>query len=191
MIISPGFFLFLQNFDFLGYWEGQREKMAQNDKKILTLYLRNCTFYDCGFWYKCVKGQYLQEFFFFSFFQNSDFSGFSKFINKYQKEILSCAPPYSHVCNFLPKVRYTELHLYHSAHSYGCDQAQLVMPKVVSKIKSSVCHDRIEGNSMSNHPGHDTFTSQILFIFSLFVDIVEMINPRKFQSSTPYGSQVI
>ena len=44
---------------------------------------------------------------------------------------------------------------------------------------------------MSNHPGHDTLTSQILFIFSLFVDDVEMINPWKFQPSTPYGSKVI
>ena len=39
--------------------------------------------------------------------------------------------------------------------------------------------------------GHDTLISQILFIFSLFVDSVEMINPGKFQSSTPYGSEVI
>ena len=29
---------------------------------------------------------------FFSFFQNSDFSEVSKFINKRQKEILRCAP---------------------------------------------------------------------------------------------------
>ena len=35
----------------------------------------------------------------------------------------------------------------------------------------------IKGNSMSNHPGHETLTSQILFIVSLFVDNVEMINP--------------
>ena len=33
------------------------------------------------------------------------------------------------------------------------------------------------GNCMSNHPGHDTLTSQILFIFPLFVDSVEMIDP--------------
>ena len=32
------------------------------------------------------------------------------------------------------------------------------------------------GNSMSNHPGHDTPTSQILFIFSLYVDNVDMIH---------------
>ena len=41
---------------------------------------------------------YLQQF--FSFSQNSDFSGFSKFINKCQKEILRSAPPSSHVCDF-------------------------------------------------------------------------------------------
>ena len=48
-----------------------------------------------------------------------------------------------------------------------------------------------EGNSISNHPGHGTLTSQILLIFSSFVDSVEMMNPQKFQPSTPYGSEVI
>ena len=33
------------------------------------------------------------------------------------------------------------------------------------------------GNSMSNHPGHDTLTLQILLIFSPFVGSVQMINP--------------
>ena len=49
------------------------------------------------------------------------------------------------------------------------------------------------GNSMSNHPiflDVDTLTSQILLIFSLFVDNVEMINPWKFQPLTPNGSKV-
>ena len=41
---------------------------------------------------------------FFSFFQNSDFLGFSKFINKCQKEILRFAPPSSHLCDFFLKV---------------------------------------------------------------------------------------
>ena len=78
------------------------QKMAQNNKKFcLTLDLRNCTSYDCGFWYTCVKW-YLQQI--FSFFQKSDFSGFSKFINKCQKEILRCAPPSSHVCDFFVKL---------------------------------------------------------------------------------------
>ena len=53
------------------------------------------------FWYSCLKWWYLQQFFFFfSLFQNSDFSGFSKFINKCQKEILRCAQPSSYVCDF-------------------------------------------------------------------------------------------
>ena len=50
-------------------------------------------------WHTYVKWWYLQQFF-FSFFQNSDFLGFSKFISKCQKEILRCAPPSSHVCDF-------------------------------------------------------------------------------------------
>ena len=37
---------------------------------------------------------------FFSFFQSSDFLGFSKFINKCQKEIMRWAPPSSYVCDF-------------------------------------------------------------------------------------------
>ena len=36
----------------------------------------------------------------FSICQNSDFSSFSKFINKCKKEILSCVPPSSYVCDF-------------------------------------------------------------------------------------------
>ena len=42
-------------------------------------------------------------FIFFNFYQNSDFSGFLKFINKCQKEILRCAPPSSHLCDFFLK----------------------------------------------------------------------------------------
>ena len=73
--------------------------MTQNDKKFcLTSYLSNCTSYECDFWYTCVKWWYLQQF--VSFCQNSDFSGFSKFINKCQKEILRFASP-QHVCDFL------------------------------------------------------------------------------------------
>ena len=79
----------------------KRQNMAQNDKTFrLTSYLKNCTSYDCGFWYTCVKWWYLQQT--FSFFQKSGFSGFSKFINKCQKKILTCVSPYSHVCDFVP-----------------------------------------------------------------------------------------
>ena len=49
----------------------------------------------------------------------------------------------------------------------------------------------IMSNSISNHPGDDTLTSQILFIFTLFVNSVEMINPWKFQPPTPYSFKVI
>ena len=41
-------------------------------------------------------------FFLFSFFQNSDFSGFSKFINRCQMEILKFAQP-SHACDIFLK----------------------------------------------------------------------------------------
>ena len=76
--------------------------MAQSNKKIcLTSYLRNSFSYDCGFWYTYVE-RYLQQI--FSFFQKSDFLGFSKFINKCQKEILRCAP-------FLICVWFLDLHL--------------------------------------------------------------------------------
>ena len=101
-------FSFFQNFGFLSYynemgwggggWKGK--ELSKMTKQIcLTLHLRNCTSYDCGFWYTCVKWWYLQQHL-FSFFQNSDFSGFSKFINKCRKEILRFAPPSSHVCHF-------------------------------------------------------------------------------------------
>ena len=32
------FFLFFENFDFLGCWEGPRSKMAQNGKKLCLLH---------------------------------------------------------------------------------------------------------------------------------------------------------
>ena len=57
---------------------------------------------------------------------------------------------------------------------------------IIFKIKK----EKHSGNSMSNHSGHDS-TSQILFIFSLFVDSVEIINPWKFQPSIPYSSKVM
>ena len=62
--------------------------MAQNNnnKKILTPYLRNCTSYDCGFWYTCLKWWYLQQCFFHFFkilifqkFQSSSINAKRKF----------------------------------------------------------------------------------------------------------------
>ena len=84
---------------FFKFLKGKKWPKMTKKKNCLTPCLRNCASYDCVFWCTCVKWWYLQQFF-FSFFQNSDFSGFSKFINKCQNEILSCAPPSSHVCDF-------------------------------------------------------------------------------------------
>ena len=95
------FFFVFSILCFSGLLEGgvTGQKMAQNDKKFcLTLYFRNCTWYDCVFSYTCVKWWYLKQF--FKFFQKSDFSSFSKFINEWQKETLRCASP-SHVYDFL------------------------------------------------------------------------------------------
>ena len=72
------------------------QKMVQNDKNLSNSMSQKLCFI---WWHTYVKWWYLQQFF-FSFFQNSDFLGFSKFISKCQKEILRCAPPSSHVCDF-------------------------------------------------------------------------------------------
>ena len=78
IVLSPrGFFIFSKSWasGLLGV-KGQR--MAQNDKKLSpTSYIRNCTSYDCRFWYICVKWCYLQQFFFV--FSKFRFLGFSKF----------------------------------------------------------------------------------------------------------------
>ena len=103
-----GFFFIFSKFRFFGLLcpeagrgrgEVTGQKMVQNDIKFcLTLYLSNCTSYECVFWYTCVKWWYLQQS--FLFFQKSDFSGFSKFISEWQKEIMRCAQTSSHLCNF-------------------------------------------------------------------------------------------
>ena len=86
------------------YIFSKRQNMAQNGKKFcLTQYLRNCTSYDCGFWYTCVKWWYLQRC--CSFFKILIFWVFSKFINNCQKGILRCAPPSSHICNFFVQLK--------------------------------------------------------------------------------------
>ena len=68
-------------FWYLIFWTVRRgevkgQKMAQNDNitknsVCLTLYLRSCTSYDCGFWYTYFERLYLQQY--FHFFQNSVF----------------------------------------------------------------------------------------------------------------------
>ena len=118
--MSAGAFSFFQNFDFLSCQEGQRAKMAQNDKKLChTLYLKKCRSYHQDSWYTGVK----QQVFFIIFLKKCNivnikiltfFIGplqqffnkqlFFKFINKCQTEILRCAPPSSHVHNFLTLV---------------------------------------------------------------------------------------
>ena len=68
-------------------WDGEKDKKWPKTTATicLTPYLRNCTSYDCGFWYTCVKAWYLQQFF-FPFFQNSDFQVFqSSSINAKRK----------------------------------------------------------------------------------------------------------
>ena len=81
MMTSSGiFFIFFQNFNFLGSLGGRRgvkkQKMAQNDKKsvCLTTYLRNRTSFDCDFWYTRVKWWYLHQN--FSFFKILIFGAF-------------------------------------------------------------------------------------------------------------------
>ena len=93
----------------------KRQKIAQNDKKILSNSVSQ-KLYFIWLWLlvhmcKMVMSAaiFFFSFFFFSFFQNSDFSGFSKFINKCQKEILRCALPSSHVCELFNNVKYVKL----------------------------------------------------------------------------------
>ena len=69
MMTSPGAFFIFSKFCFLGCWRGKRAKNGPKWQKkyvSLTRYLRNCTPYDCNFWYSFVKWWYLQ--WFFSFF---------------------------------------------------------------------------------------------------------------------------
>ena len=101
--ICPSVFLRFFQILIFGVNSGaKKQKWPKMSKNCLTSYLRNYTSYDCGFWYTSVKWWYLHQI--FSFFQKSDFSGFSKFINKCQMEILRCAPPSSHVCDFFVKL---------------------------------------------------------------------------------------
>ena len=70
MMTSPGAFFIFSKFCFLGCWRGKRAKNGPKWQKkyvSLTRYLRNCTPYDCNFWYSCVKWWYLQWFFSFFF----------------------------------------------------------------------------------------------------------------------------
>ena len=100
---SPGDFFIFSKFWFSWLLGGRvkGQKMAQNDKKLcLTPYLWNHTSYDGCFLVHMCKMMISLAFFFFIFSKFGDSSRFSKFINKYQKEILRCAPPSSYVCEF-------------------------------------------------------------------------------------------
>ena len=77
MITPPNTCFVFSEFSFSGLLGGKKSKkwpkMTKNPV-CLALYLWNCTSYDHGFQYTCVKWWYLQLF--FKFFQNSGFSGY-------------------------------------------------------------------------------------------------------------------
>ena len=87
-----------------------------------------------------VKWWYLQQY--FSFFQNSDFPGFSKFINKCQEEILTCAPPSSHVCDFI--FYFLFLYIYFSCFTWICPILLFhILPFSFFKLKSVKINEKI------------------------------------------------
>ena len=123
--ISRSFFHFFKILIFWVVRSVKGQKMAHNDKKLCRLLVISQEPYIIWSWsmvHKCKRIISLGVFYifskfftknyvcctpylskhtsFFSFFQNSDFSCFSQFINTSQKEILRCAPPSSHVCDF-------------------------------------------------------------------------------------------
>ena len=69
MIISPGVFSIIENFDFYGC-QGEGNGRVKKNQKIKNpvcraLYFRNHTSYDFHLWCTCVGGYYLQAFQFF------------------------------------------------------------------------------------------------------------------------------
>ena len=74
VMTSQNVFFSVLKFSFswlLGWFKGKKWPKMTKNSVCLTPYLRNCTSYDCGFWYTSVKWWYLQLS--FIFFQNSDF----------------------------------------------------------------------------------------------------------------------
>ena len=64
MMASPDLFFIFSKFWFSEFLGQKGQNMTQNDKKnCLPPYFRNCTTYDCDFWYTCAKWWYLQHFF--------------------------------------------------------------------------------------------------------------------------------
>ena len=100
-ILSPGVFLhFFQVLIFRVKSGAKEQKMTWNDKNCVchTPYLVSVFFvayviWLCFFVAQVENDDISRNFF---HFQKSNFSGFSSFINKCQKEILRCAPPSSH-----------------------------------------------------------------------------------------------
>ena len=105
-------FSFFQEFGFLFFfcfffgWRGRRAKNGPkwNDKRKLSHHSVFQELYLMWLWLLVLMCKMMMSpaiFFIFCF------SGFSKFINKCQKEFLSCAPPSSHVCDFIWFTRFT------------------------------------------------------------------------------------
>ena len=96
MLISTSFFLiFFEIFIF----EADSAKNGQKLQKIMSRSVSQ-ELYLILFWFLVhICKMMISPSIFVSCFQISDFSGFSELINKYQKEILRCAPP-SHACDF-------------------------------------------------------------------------------------------
>ena len=67
-------------------------KMAQNDKRILSNSVSQELYFIWLWFLVHMCKMMISPAIFFQFFQNSDFWGFSKFVNKCHKEILRCAP---------------------------------------------------------------------------------------------------
>ena len=114
MIISPAIFFIFQNFDIFGF---SRNKMAKHDinfnvsrsisQELLIISFRflvhRCKISPGFLLYlkkKCNIVNIKIILFLLALYNRFFNSCFFKFINKCQKEILMCAPPCSHVCDF-------------------------------------------------------------------------------------------
>ena len=94
--------------------------------------------------------------FFLIFFQNSDFSGVSKFINKCRKEILRCAPPASPMCDFLIffyfYLAFDKAYQWFKSKHAGCKKKLQLSPSrqqlnwgIVSKYYVAICCNSLYG----------------------------------------------
>ena len=110
MLISPGAFSFFQNFDFWVFRGVKGQRMTQNYQfqtvtlcksgtvdHIIKIFVTIIKCKRCKlmispsvflYFFKKIEHCFLNKYLFF------------KFISKYQKDILRCAPPSSHVCGF-------------------------------------------------------------------------------------------